>query len=386
MGSERTDRGRELFDVVTRYAAIGQHRTGTPADARTIEWFRDLVLAAGASRVEILPYRFERYEASFGVCIGGAEVPAFPLFYEGFGTVCTRHPAIASIDTRLPEGSLNAWLAEFTGEALRAGAAAGVLATRAPGGRLCAINRPPGRKSGLPTLCVAGAESGRLRTEPIELWMKASRHDGSSANVLARFGDPDDPRPVMVTTPLSGWFECAGERGTGIAIAVALAAELAGRYTVVLAATTGHELGYLGAKHLAAAGAVEPHAVIHIGSSIAAAGEPDAASGLGLTPEIDVILNPASGREAIRQMSEPLGVTVRAPPVATDPGGWQGESECWAHLGVPMISIAGYAPLFHTRDDVPASATSPSLMAEMCSVWAGVVNLFLERSVGSSQR
>ena len=53
---------------------------------------------------------------------------------------------------------------------------------------------------------------------------------GSSGNVVAfvgasgaaRVGQAVEVAPLMITTPLSGWFRCAGERGPGIAILLAL--------------------------------------------------------------------------------------------------------------------------------------------------------------------
>ena len=75
----------------------------------------------------------------------------------------------------------------------------------------------------------------------------------------------DFTHPVVVTTPLSGWFGCAGERGTGIAIALELAKRLASSYPVTVVGATGHELEYYGAKRHLETMAVQPAAVVHVG-------------------------------------------------------------------------------------------------------------------------
>ena len=46
---------------------------------------------------------------------------------------------------------------------------------------------------------------------------------------------------VLITTPLTGWFGCAGEQGTGVAVLLDLVERFADRPLLVLA-TGGHEL------------------------------------------------------------------------------------------------------------------------------------------------
>ena len=73
----------------------------------------------------------------------------------------------------------------------------------------------------------------------------------------------------MLTTPVSGWFNCAGERGCGIAIALILAEKLNAHCNVDLLLASGHELGFAGGYHLAETYDSTASAVIHLGSSIA---------------------------------------------------------------------------------------------------------------------
>ena len=58
-------------------------------------------------------------------------------------------------------------------------------------------------------------------------------------------------RTIMVTTPSSGWFHCAGERGPGIALWLALARWAAQRKSAVsyqFVASSGHELDGVGLR------------------------------------------------------------------------------------------------------------------------------------------
>jgi hypothetical protein len=77
---------------------------------------------------------------------------------------------------------------------------------------------------------------------------------------------------------MSGWFSCAGERGTGLAIWLGLARWAATRRSetsFVFVTTSGHELNYLGAHSFLHAGKDGPPAPaqtrlwFHIGANIA---------------------------------------------------------------------------------------------------------------------
>ena len=113
---------------------------------------------------------------------------------------------------------------------------------------------------------------------------------GVQANIAARivpnqshvitgwFGKPVSD-PIIVATPQSGWSTCAAERGSGIAVALELAADLARTHPVFVVGASGHELNGLGiSTYLQDAFDLEPRAVICVGSSIAA-GATDPASG-----------------------------------------------------------------------------------------------------------
>src|SRR6266571_4589549 len=259
--------GEHLYQLVQTYSALGEHRTGTPVDHATIAWFATELGKRGA-RVDKVPYRFERYVAHCRLLADGAEVEALPLYYEAVGQVHSSRLHLAEL--AIVADFLNPpQLDAVSARAQMSGAEAAILATSGAGGRLVALNRAPVLGSGFPTVLVPGSALPMLRQAAVHLELDARLEPRASATVIGHLGQGDATNPVVVATPLSGWFRCAGERGTGIAIALQLAQELAARWPVLVVGTTGHELHYLGLRRFLAAYALHPSAVIHLGASLA---------------------------------------------------------------------------------------------------------------------
>ena len=132
--------GEHLYQLVQAYSALGVHRTGTPVDQATIEWFANELVKRGA-RVNKAPYRFERYVADCRLIAHTTEVEALPLYYEAVGKVNSSrlHLAELAIVSNLDAPQL----ADVIARARISGADAAVLATTGAGGRLVALNRAP---------------------------------------------------------------------------------------------------------------------------------------------------------------------------------------------------------------------------------------------------
>ena len=353
--------GQELFDVVAEYADLGDHRTGTPVDEATLAWFARKLEALGAS-VTSEPFPFDRYVARWDLRVDGRRVEAVPLFYEGVGDVRTDSPEL--VVSRVVGGTE---VPDFDRVApgLVDRVAAAVLVTDVPGGHLCVPNREPRLGSGLPTLCVAGRDGDLLRTGRVELELSARIEPARSANVVASFGDGDDRGAVLLTTPLSGWFRCAGERGTGIAVCLEVARQLSASGPVRVLGTSGHELSGLGVRHHLAATGEPAAAIFHFGASVAS-GDADGRR----PPERRSAMVRATAwagharRGDLEAALAPLGADLRLPTddEAARPGTWLGEAAVWAPLGRPLVSIAGGFPLHHVPTDVPRLATTPELL------------------------
>ncbi len=355
------DVGEQLYATVREYADLGaHHRTGTAEDARTLDWFEDRLRRLGAT-TERQPWTFDRYDAQWSVTVNAAEVPALPLFYEGTGATDSRRPLVAAA-TAVSAGAFPEW-ATIAAGARSTGAPLAVVATRSPSGGLLAPNRTPAaRASGLPALLVAGDLGERLPGAAVRARLTARIAEGRSSNVIARIGAGADRDRIGLTTPLSGWFRCAGERGTGIAVMLAVAQQLTSEGVPLLVnGNSGHELIDLGA-HRFADTKPSVRALVHFGASVAA-GQPDGA-GLRLTEGLTVRAWLPGAEAALAAAFAPLGKTPLAVADAdrARPDAWVGEARAWCTLGRPLVSMAGGFPLFHTPEDVPERATTPALL------------------------
>jgi hypothetical protein len=341
-----------MFADVESYGSRPTHRTGTNDDAATIEWLRSLLLVDGAS-VTVDPWRFPQWIAEWSAQLDGVPIESLPLFYETSGS--------------------------FERDAID------IVATKHPGGLLTVRNqRALHEVSELPraTLQVAGQFAGREADVRAHI-DNARIVEGRSANVLASFGcdfgdgDVFGEMDVLIATPISGWFSCASERGTGIAIGRWLLRTLAqAGLRVGFLATSGHELFNLGLEHHlqrhlqqstfreGAQGCPNAKMIVHVGASVAARmpGEP-----LALSDQLYTTSNTAGVGSAL----EAIGFHNRL--AGPDPKQWIGEGTRWCSVGRPLLSIAGMSHWFHTPEDTPERSTSPELLDQVATALYGEV-------------
>jgi hypothetical protein len=137
---------------------------------------------------------------------------------------------------------------------------------------------------GCPVLQVGSNDGGWLEEQAkagaeAQLVAHATRTSAHAFNVVASVpGMQPAMAPVVVVTPRSGWWQCAAERGGGIACwleAIRRAKEARLSRTLQLVASSGHELGHLGLDAFLGArpGLVKGAAAcVHLGANIGAAG------------------------------------------------------------------------------------------------------------------
>lgn len=348
---EEHGRSARLFGLVEAYANLGDHRTGTPADHETSEWFAAELESRGA-RVERLRYELERYDATWQVSAGGSELNALPRFY---GPPCAVGPAEVNVRGLDPDVAVGEGLEAELVLARNAGESLVVVATGGRAGRLSVPNVAPLPHPGPPALMVAGSA---VPEGPVVAALSARVVRANSTNVVGCFGAGDRPA-LVIATPLSGWFRCAGERGTGIAVALQVAEELADVAPVIVVGTTGHELQFLGLDRLLAGWSRPTRAVVHIGASVAA-GEAVPGGGLDWAATRLARTDRSAGSGA--RVAAALAPAYRS--VAFGATSWIGEAQGWARLGAPMLSLTGNFSLFHTPDDLPALSTTPRLVTQ----------------------
>ena len=365
----------DLYQIVAEYSDLGEHRCGAEVDRATIDWLSEHVRQAGG-RVERQPFTFDRYDADWEVRVDDRPVQSIPLFYEGVGQVRTDDPATMVWEPGLSNTGLDSVFNDFSRRAIEHGSTAAVVATGSQHGLLHAVNRQPVLGSGLPTLLVPGALGNRLESAEIEVELRAQIVPGESANVIGHFGAGPIEDSVVITTPISGWFRCAGERGTGIAVALAAAEALAAQTSVLFIGAGGHELHHQGAQKALADLDGVPRAIVHIGASVAAAADTPV-DGLATLTE-DLLATVSTGPQEYQRVAEILnGASIRtaAPEDPTSPDSWSGEAKNWAHFGKPLFSLVGGFPLFHAPEDTVERATTPALLESVSMAVTSAVQI-----------
>ncbi len=354
--------GLELYDIVCRYAALGRHRTGSPADRQTAVWLAELLQRQGAT-VTNHRFDFPKFDCDVHGRGSARGVTLEPLYYSAVGShTCTEaHIASISFDDDHSDGGTDHALEQVFQEVKKVGAGAVIVATTGGNDDLCIINRRPSEAGRIPVALAAGRDLGQLQSFEAGIHFEATIKTSWADTLVARFAGPtEESHPLLITTPLSGWFSCAGERGTGIAIAIAVARAISAQTPVLLVMPSGHELGYYGARAFCAQFCEPVTSVLHLGSCIADRGAFSHKGAMHCTANL-----PQERFGPLSKALQTVGVTPVRPNAPLTPQSWMGESEVWAPRGLSMISIAGTSPYFHTPEDLPETATSPELLQKM---------------------
>lgn len=408
-----------LYADVVRYASFGDHQTGTPSEAATQSWIKAQFSALGL-RTGRDPYRFFAFNpGAVSLRVAGNPVnPVLPYFYSGttpaggvsaklvdagLGTSAEVSAAkvsgkIAVISVPAVKDSIDPTFANAVTALRGAGARALVAITDGPANlpfeedvdsRAGIIGLPTvfvGKQSGAGVL--SAADAGKSGT----VTLTAGVGSGCDTNVWAVLPGQDPRRTIVVATPTSAFDEAASERGSGVAILLGLARHYAALplsqrpLTMVFAATSGHEVGYLGLPTLMQthpAWFADADAYVHLGASIGALEEDEidghtvTTGGGDASRDLYVSENPLLESIATRAFAgaQPLG---SLPPSVEDPG----EQAYAYHAGVPMISVSGGSYYFHTTGDVP-STVGPNVLAAMASGFQDAIDEIATEPAGA---
>lgn len=349
----RLDIGHQAYGVVKQFSQFGTHRTGTQGDRDTLHWLGSKFASDGAD-VSFQTFPYNHFEFELTVESAGKVIDADVLYYSFTGQRNLRNPAIDVVDAHADEAEISSDIYGMVAAAKAEGKDGLILATQSPSGGLCGINRAYGTDLEFPVILVAQEDLDTIQSNGADASIAASVRNSTAQNLIARFPGPTGARRIVVTTPISGWFRCAGERGCGLAVAMFVSEQLSKRFAVDLLLASGHELGFLGGYHLAEHYDVQPDCVLHIGSCIA-----------NFEAEMTSICSASDATtERIASELHGIGITPSVPANAVDANNWVGESMCWASKSWPMLSVAGTAPHFHAHSDLPDAVTSPDLIAK----------------------
>jgi hypothetical protein len=292
--------GPSIEADLLKYVGYGEKRAGGVGDTACGEWL--------AGELEKVGYKLERQSFSVPffetkraeLSSGGSSVPVhpqpivIPTGPDGVSGPLVRvdaagrfagslEGAIALVD--LPYARWSTMLAKAARgpieAAFAAGAKAVVAITNGPTGKVIALNAD-GRKPMFagPVALLAPEAAGPFLGAAFnrqEAHLTIDGNDGrrSAFNFVGRI-DRGKGRWLAVSTPRSGWFKCAGERGPGVAAWLDLArwaVKAMPNHDLAFVCNTGHEYEYLGAAEAMKQIAPPPATTrfwLHLGANVAA--------------------------------------------------------------------------------------------------------------------
>ncbi|MFZ5747875.1 MAG: hypothetical protein ACOY45_09495 [Pseudomonadota bacterium] len=279
---------------------------------------------------------------------------------------------------------LNPAVSEPLARATAAGAVAAVLVTTGPSGEALALNAPAGgTPARIPVAILAPSEArwfrgAARRRERATLTLAGAGGNRTAFNLSATI-DRGKARWVIASTPRSGWFACAGERGPGVAIWIELArwARTAlPEFNLAFHCTSGHEFEYLGAKLLLEKGMVpapEQTALwITLGANIATRDWHQAGGALHPLPSADtnrfLLASPDLLRAAATAFAGEPGLERPYPADA----GAQGELADVLAAGYRAAGIFGAHRYHHARGDT-LRCVEPALVEAVANRLKGLI-------------
>jgi hypothetical protein len=377
--------GGAIFEDVIAYTEFGTHRTASRGDLETSSWLADELRSAGFE-VDLQRWTLDQFDLDeCQVEVGDRVLECFPFWLpaslpEG-GLTAELVRVGPESDTEDLDGRIAFMDSETVGAGhfklgvseriIDSGAIGSVYVVARDTGEIVAQNAvPPFDKNRLPipavivgqkdeaSLLSAADNRDEIRLQ-VDGWLV---EEAEAFNVLGRL--ERGPWWIVVSTPTSGWFDCGGERGPGVAMWLALAwwASLHHSDTSFLfVATSGHELDYMGAHEFADSRVAPPpdRVVIwlHLGASIGTRLWEQSADGwkplparnpgnLVGSPEIVPILKAA--------FSEVPGLNPRD-------GESRGELRVVLENGYRAFGFYGGHPWFHTPRDA-SDSTEPAFL------------------------
>ncbi len=302
-----------LQAVLERYAGFGIKASGGAGDVASGAWLegdltalgyrcerqafevpyadvRKATLAVGDQQATVVPQAIVKTTGPGGV--------TGPLKLASAGGDMTGAIALIVLPSRRWVALAEPAVASALTDAFARGAVAAVVVTSGPTDEVIGLNvsaTKPGFQKPVVLLApkdaapfIAAAKAGGTAT----LTVDADSGKRPAYNLIARL-DRGAAKTLIVSTPRSGWFTCAAERGSGLAVWLWLAHGLAKskrNVNLEFVATSGHEYIYLGGEQYLAHHAPKPaatHMWVHIGASAAARDWHELPGGLRPLPSAD---------------------------------------------------------------------------------------------------
>ena len=382
------DRLERIDRIIQEYDSQGWHRTGTLSDHESADWLLGKVLEEGLLAEK---ERFELPMVVPGDCylqVGDRVIPGLPMYDGSFTSlegVDGRLGLVGSTTdiwvgaTRRGQGGLSdhdrfGELQDIQSARLSLNPKGLVAVTLGESPGLMASNAPKFWDPFGPPVLQVSSEFGDLlqefaiRQTEIRVVVHVERMDSESFNIVGRIKGLDSTlAPLVVMTPRSGWWHCAGERGGGLACwleVMRTISQTGPDRDVIFLATSAHELGMYGiTPFLSERTDFVRYAAnwIHFGANIGASQEPRVR--FSATHEYL-----ATHVKAALRTSE----VYPEPDIAPQGTIVGGESQSVAAQGGRLVSVVGGNALFHIESDRWPEAIDVAAIARIANAFSEV--------------
>jgi hypothetical protein len=392
-GPRAPNSDERVADDLARYVGFGIKASGSAGDTATGQWL-EAELASAAFSVTRQSFEAPFFEATRAtLACGDAVADLVPQAIVMPGSVTgplvrvwpstppdrmTGAIALIELPYRRWTTATAPVVRETVNGALSAGASGAVIVTTGPTGEAIALNAPADRPLfARPTAILAPKDAGPFfraaaTRAPATLVLEGRGGMRSAFNIAGRL-DRGARRWIVVSTPRSGWFTCAGERGPGIATWLSLArwgADALRDYNLLFACNSGHEYENLGSAHLIEELAPRPSITalwLHLGANVAARDWHDVLPPLRPLPGADtqryLVVSPGLRDLAGSAFAGLPGLD--APYVPTDVNA--GELLNIVAAGYPQYAAIFGAHRYHHTQQDDARVLVPGLVAPVIS-------------------
>ena len=390
-----------LFATVKKFVALGEHRTGTKVDFATSQWLKTALDKIGF-RTEFVNFPVNQFFFEGGNIIAdNKNLDALPLWpvdpkvnqsQKGILIDGDRTTDISKLKgklvlTTLPVsgGALSEAIEKHFEKFIQAGAKGIVAITPSNTGEIIAHNTGEDTKPwSIPVWQVASKDSTvfnnaiKSGTE-VSVTIKGYSKAIQARNIVGKIGN--GKQYVVISTPISGWYTCGGERGPGLATWLSLAEWVSKNrsqfadYTFVFTGNSGHELDNLGALTFAEKAAPKPEETrlwIHLGAAIAVRGWKKEKGVFIQTDDVDANRG-IYYDESVANAFEKTFATIKARKgkgtetnKATIKAG--GEGGLYKEKGYRNLVSLAYAHRYHHVKTDDENNTSPALLLEISNV------------------
>lgn len=408
--------GKKMYKDLKYYAKLGDHRTATSVDYATASWLKSRLQELGFS-VRMMPYFTNQFypEITKVTIDNGTKLQAFPVWWPKptgkKGTTGAITTDVTNVSGKIylfdnPSGTVTQAV-QTTINTATANGAIGVIVVLTSAATPSSLyygqnaqqllSYDPEADPGdgdqtpwkIPVVTVGRGDRPALQSaidNQLNVTIISTGYTKIltiSHVVVATLERGDPSKTMIVSTPSSGWFDDAGERGTGIAIWLALAkwaAKETSNVTWVFMSSSGHELNFRGTNQWLTSTLIPPTGDVylwtHLGADVITYNYTQNADGT-LSPTNQPVtqaikyLQPSTPNPVITDaLTKFFDPTVSSQAKALNITGLQesitgGDVYYAKYRGYTSIAyFSGGNPTFHTRQDTPLDS-GPELLEPM---------------------